>query len=346
MRFRQLDRITKLQPGKRIEATKSLSSEEGYLKDHFPRFPVMPGVLMLEAMFQASNWLVRATDEFTKSVVVLKEVKNVKYRGLVHPGQTLTVTADIAKQDGERTTLVAKGTVNGERAVSGRFVLERFDLADRIPSRAATDAYLRGRMRREFEEVRSSTDDGEPHARLSTRWMWIDRILQFIRGERSVAVKNVSMTEEAIDEYMPGYPVMPCSLIIEGIALTGGILVNDQHGFEKRIVLARVNKAVFHRLATPGDTLEYRVNIERLRSEGAFVRGSSHIANELQAEVELFLAHLGDRVAESNLFNPADTLTMLRLFGLYDVGQNPDGTPIDIAQGLLEAEQRALAREA
>ena len=155
MRFRLLDRITALEPGKHIEATKQLEADEGYLKDHFPRFPVMPGVLMLEAMYQAAQWLVRRTDEFATAVVVLKEARNVKFSGFVEPGQTLTVTADIKKSDGERTTLMTRGSVDGNPVLSARLILERFHLADRHPQRAATDPYLRGIMRQQFDALMS-----------------------------------------------------------------------------------------------------------------------------------------------------------------------------------------------
>ena len=73
MRFSQLDQIIELQPGKRIKAAKTLSADEDYLRDHFPCFAVMPGVLMLEAMFQASAWLVRKSEDFAHSTVILKE---------------------------------------------------------------------------------------------------------------------------------------------------------------------------------------------------------------------------------------------------------------------------------
>lgn len=150
MRFTLIDRILQLREGESITAVKGLSLAEDYLKDHFPRFPVMPGVLMLEAMFQASAWLVRKTENFAHSMVVLREARNVRYADFVAPGQLLTVTSEIIKQEEPLTTLKAQGVVGDTVAVSARLVLEKFDLAQRYPSRAATDDYTRREMRRLF----------------------------------------------------------------------------------------------------------------------------------------------------------------------------------------------------
>jgi 3-hydroxyacyl-[acyl-carrier-protein] dehydratase len=147
MRFCLLDRILELEPGVRVTAVKRLRPDEDYLRDHFPRFPVMPGVLMLEAMYQASAWLVRQTEGFAHSVVVLKEARNIKYADFVTPGKELLVTAEILKQDDSLTTLKAQGSIDGNVAVNGRLVLERFNLADRFPLRRNTDPYLRMEMR-------------------------------------------------------------------------------------------------------------------------------------------------------------------------------------------------------
>src|SRR5689334_4931854 len=148
MRFCLLDRILELEPGVRVTAVKRLRADEDYLKDHFPRFPVMPGVLMLEAMYQAAAWLVRQSDGFAYSMVVLKEACNIKYADFVTPGKELVVTADILKQEGSLTTLKAQGTIDGNVAVNGRLVLDCFNLAERHPSRRNTDPYLRTEMRK------------------------------------------------------------------------------------------------------------------------------------------------------------------------------------------------------
>ena len=152
MRFTLLDRIIDLEVGKRIVAIKSLSLAEEYLADHFPSAPVMPGVMMLEALVQASAWLVRVSEDFAHSVVVLKQARGVKYANFVDPGQTLTVTAEITGQDARETKLKAQGTVNGAAAVSAKLVLERYniagrDVADGDPAQAATDEYTIERLR-------------------------------------------------------------------------------------------------------------------------------------------------------------------------------------------------------
>ncbi len=124
MRFNQIDQITLLEPGKRIEAVRTLGAGEDYLRDHFPRFPVMPGVLMLESLYQASMILVRATENFRSGLVLLREAKNVKFADFVQPGQTLQIVSELIKQDGSRYVLKVVGSKQEAIAVSGRLVLE------------------------------------------------------------------------------------------------------------------------------------------------------------------------------------------------------------------------------
>jgi 3-hydroxyacyl-[acyl-carrier-protein] dehydratase len=345
MRSRLIDRITQLEPGHHLQAVKRLHATEGYLEDHFPMFPIMPGVLMLEAMYQAAYWLVRKTEDFAHSMVVLKEARNIKFSGFVKPDQDLVVTAEVKKQDGNCTTLMTRGEVDGKTVATARLVVEAFELADRYPSRAGTRDYLMRKLHKQFERVTSGAPEPPPYAGLSMRWLWIDRFVEFVRGQRSVAIKNVSLTEEPLSEYVPGFPMLPCSLIVEGLAWTGGILANDQRGFRERTVLAKVNKAVFHRPALPGDQLRYTAVLEGIEAEGCFIRGTSHVGEELQAEVDLFLAHLGDRIDEvqGDLIDPADMLATLRIFGLYDVGRTATGEPLDVAEKLMEGERTAQA---
>ena len=158
MRFFLIDRIVELHLGHKITAVKALTMAEEYLADHFPRFPVMPGVLMLQAMTQAGSWLVRASEDFASSMVVLREAANVKYGQFIEPGQVLTVTAEIVGQDEQLTRLKAMGRVDGEMTVSARLVLERYNLAERDASRAETDLSLIEDLRAKFRLLLPGSD--------------------------------------------------------------------------------------------------------------------------------------------------------------------------------------------
>ena len=151
LRFSLIDRIEELEPGKHITGVKTPTLSEEYLQDHFPMFPVMPGVLMLEAMYQAGAWLLRHKDDFAYSIVLLKEARNVKYGNFVQPGQVLRVTAELHKEDGQEATFKAKGEVNGDVAVSARLILEKYNLVDRDPDLSGTDDSIRQQLQRDFK---------------------------------------------------------------------------------------------------------------------------------------------------------------------------------------------------
>ena len=72
------------------------------------------------------------------------------------------------------------------------------------------------------------------------RWIWIDKFLEFRSGQFARAIKNLTLAEEHLHDHFPGYPVMPASLIIEGLAQTGGILVGEAGGFAEKIGRAHV----------------------------------------------------------------------------------------------------------
>ncbi|MFN0016727.1 MAG: beta-hydroxyacyl-ACP dehydratase [Pirellulaceae bacterium] len=172
------------------------------------------------------------------------------------------------------------------------------------------------------------------------RWFWIDKFLEFERGKRAVAIKNVSMVEEELDQYVPGFPVYPNTLVIEGMAQTAGLLIGEVNGFEDRVVLAKINKAVFHRYALPGDQLRFTAVVHDIQKDGAIAVLTSHIQAELQAEVEMMFAFLDDRFPSGPLFDPVDFLSMIRAFGLYDVACD-GGQPISPPPFYTSAEREA-----
>jgi 3-hydroxyacyl-[acyl-carrier-protein] dehydratase len=150
MQFLLTDRITELQPGRMIRTIKALSLAEEYLADHFPGFPVMPGVLMIEAMVQAGAWLARATTDFAHSTVVLREVRNVVYGNFVVPGSTLETEVSADEWLPDAVKLRGVGRVGGETAVKGRLTLKMGNRSAAGTTSAEDDAELCRRMRRMF----------------------------------------------------------------------------------------------------------------------------------------------------------------------------------------------------
>lgn len=157
MRFTLIDRIVALEPGKSITAIKNLTLAEEYLADHFPGFPVMPGVLMVEALAQTAAWYVRHEEDFAHSTILLRQARGVKFINFVSPGQTLTVRADAQSSNENECIFKASGSVNGATAVSARLTLQRFNLADRNPNLAAADARQIDAARELFAQLWSGT---------------------------------------------------------------------------------------------------------------------------------------------------------------------------------------------
>ena len=143
--------ITSLHPGQMLTATRTLRGGEEFLADHFPRFPVMPGVMMLESLHQAAMWMVRTGDEFRHPLVVLRETKSVKFGAFLAPDQTLDIVAKTVKTDGPRTMVKASATRDGRTAVTARLTLECQTLDD---ERVAAEV-LRN-VRRQYEMIPQS----------------------------------------------------------------------------------------------------------------------------------------------------------------------------------------------
>ena len=143
MRFWLLDEIESFTPDEQLVGVKNVSYSEDYLEDHFPEFPVLPGVFMLEAATQASAWLLRLTDNLAHTVIVLREAKNIKYASFVQPGQKLRVTVQQIKKDERLATFKVEGKVGDDTTLSGRIVLERYSLVDSDPLQESTDTRVR-----------------------------------------------------------------------------------------------------------------------------------------------------------------------------------------------------------
>lgn len=122
MRFNLIDRVLSCE-GESITAIKTVTVAEEYLGDHFPGFPVLPGVMMLETLVQAGRRWVAERDDAPPAPLVVGEVRNVKYGNMVRPGQTLRVDVKLRKQNDTEFAFEGVGQVDNQVAVKGRFTL-------------------------------------------------------------------------------------------------------------------------------------------------------------------------------------------------------------------------------
>lgn len=123
MKFSQIDRIVDLQVGKSVTAVRRVDPDEELLQDHFPLFAVLPGVLMLEAIYQSCCWLTLATEDFRIGSLVLAEAKNVKFADFLAPGEVLTIHCELIKTEDDRWTFKCQGSKGDVTAVSARIVI-------------------------------------------------------------------------------------------------------------------------------------------------------------------------------------------------------------------------------
>ena len=164
MKFNLVDKVEHLS-SERIVTVKYVSLAEEYLADHFPTFPVLPGVMMLESAIQAATWLIHHRSAFAKSIAVLKEAKNVKYGTFVAPGNALRMEVDWLKPTDGGAGFKATGSVvnaagTSAQAVQMRLELAYFNLADKNPELAELDSRLTEYNRRRWELLAVVVDKG------------------------------------------------------------------------------------------------------------------------------------------------------------------------------------------
>ncbi len=159
------------------------------------------------------------------------------------------------------------------------------------------------------------------------RWFWIDRFIEFNHGVSAKSVKNVSLSEEHLHDHFPGFPVMPGSLMIEGMAQTGGILLGQTHGFKHMVILAKVPKMTFHSWAMPGDQLIYSATLIEARDEGGMVTVTAKCGERLVAEGEIVFAHVDP--AQAGSMPSQKNVVEFALQSILEVGKAGDGsTPV------------------
>jgi 3-hydroxyacyl-[acyl-carrier-protein] dehydratase len=160
MRFILVDKIVSLEEGKKLTAVKSVSLAEEYLGDHFPTFPVLPGVLLLEGLIESASWLVRKTEDFAHSMVLLEQARNVKYKSFLAPGSQIEYTVEARLIEDNVSSFSGRGVSEEQTIVEARFGLRHFNLVERNPIWAGVDAQVIENMKSRFRLLWQQTETG------------------------------------------------------------------------------------------------------------------------------------------------------------------------------------------
>ncbi len=155
MRFILIDKVVSLEAGKQIKAVKNVSLSEEYLADHFPMFPVLPGVLLLEGLIESASWLVRRTENFAHSMILLEQARNVKYKSFLAPGDQIEYTIEAKTIEENVSSFAGFGVSQGQRIVEARLGLRHFNLADDDSAMAAVDAKVIENLKTRWKLLRS-----------------------------------------------------------------------------------------------------------------------------------------------------------------------------------------------
>jgi 3-hydroxyacyl-[acyl-carrier-protein] dehydratase len=153
LKFCLVDALVSLENAKSITMVKQVSLAEEYLADHFPDFPVLPGVMMLESAIQTAAWLVRQWDQFQHSLIVLREARGVRYGTFVAPGNTLRMQAEVLRMEPGGSEFKIRGTVGQATAIQGRLELVHKNLADTDAKLTALDGMMISQLRRQWAQL-------------------------------------------------------------------------------------------------------------------------------------------------------------------------------------------------
>lgn len=124
-------------------------------------------------------------------------------------------------------------------------------------------------------------------------FLLVDKVKSMEPNKEIVAYKNVSISEPVFQGHFPGHPIYPGVMILEGMAQAGGILALQSSGFSqeelknKVIYFMSIDKAKFRNPVKPGDRLEYRITVLKLRKNLIVLDGKAYVDDVLVSEAEL-----------------------------------------------------------
>lgn len=279
-----IDRARVFKEEKRAVGIKNVSMNEPFFQGHFPGSPVLPGVLILEAMVQTGGMIVRELAGPETDFAFIMSISKVKFRKPVLPGDRLIIDAELLRLSGGIARIRATARVRDRQSCQAEFTLgipENISETLR-PAEFAPELMLNGKPM----EMEPMTDINGVVNTIPHRYPFIlvDSILM-LKEPLMFGLKNVTGNDPFLQGHFPKHAVMPGTLLIEAMAQVGAVyILNMPQNKNKLGYLMAIDRARFRRPVTPGDQLVIAVETLGTRLRVGKARGRIHVGNETVAE--------------------------------------------------------------
>ncbi len=282
-----LDRAMLIESENRAFGVKNVTINEPFFQGHFPGNPVMPGILILEAMVQTGGLIIRGLAGSKREFAFLKSIGRAKFRKPVVPGDRLMIDAAIVKLRSGIARLRATAKVGDQLACQADFTLGVRDSITGIlrTPEFAPDLAIEGvSVQQEPMTDIHGVVNVIPHR---YPFILVDSILA-IRKPRIFGLKNVTGNEPFFRGHFPEYAVMPGTLLIEAMAQVGGVYILDRPENKGKLgYLMVIDHARFRRPVRPGDQLLIEVETLSTKMRSGRARGRVLVGGEVAAEASI-----------------------------------------------------------
>jgi len=288
--FLMVDRVMLTSVKNKAVGVKNVTINEPFFQGHFPGNPVMPGVLILEAMVQTGCVVIRRLTGTKAEFAFLKSISKAKFRKPVFPGDRLIIETELVRFRNGLAKLSASARVRDQQVCQAEFTLGIRENVDEIlkTREFAPDLFLNGcpTENSPLKDIRGIMNT-IPHR---FPFIMVDSILgqkdPFIFG-----LKNVTGDEPFFAGHFPKYAVMPGSLLVEAMAQVGAVYILDQPQNRGKLgYFVAMDWARFKRPVRPGDQLVIKVKIIVLRQRFGKAHGLIYVGKDVVAEAKITFA--------------------------------------------------------
>lgn len=285
-----LDRVQLLAAERRARGLKNLTINEPYFQGHFPGYPILPGMLIVEAFVQTGGAAIREFLNIQSEVALLLTLDNVKFRKPVLPGDRLLTDVVLQRFHNGVAKFAATAKVGDAPVGEAQFTI---GLNANVPERVRVTEFAPPLISAQVPlpptpiETINGVMNIIPHR---YPFILVDAVY-FKDDKRVIGLKNVTGNESFFNGHFPRYPIMPGTLLVEAIAQVGAVFVlGKPQNKGKLAYLTTVERARFRRPVRPGDQLLIDVRETAVRPRVGKAAGAVFVGEHLVAEARISFA--------------------------------------------------------